>query len=93
MSDQLAKMLAERNAALVTLDMDYARRMLPTASSDEVRLLAMHKARYECTAIAAEFRHASGHWLREHGSKRMDGSELLPEGELPLPANRRRSGQ
>ena len=48
MSDPLSKMLAERNAALVTLDMDYARRMLPTASSDEVRLLAM--ARHDTNA-------------------------------------------
>lgn len=73
----------ERNRALTELDMDYARRMLPDASNDEVRMIAMHKARYDCTQIANDLRHASGAWLRERGYKRLGGIPLLPEGELP----------
>ena len=76
--------LEERNRALVSLDIDYARRMLPNATSDQVLLAAMHKARYECTVIASELRHSSGHWLRERGMGRMTGGDLLPEGCLPL---------
>jgi hypothetical protein len=85
MSDQreLESFLAARNKALIELDMDYARLMLPKASSDEVRLIALHKARYNCTAIPAEYRHASRKWLAERGYQGMAGQELLPEGELP----------
>lgn len=68
---------------LAALDMEWARKMLPTASSDHVRLLAMHKARYESPRIAAEQRHHSGEWLRQHGYGRFDGTPLMPEGELP----------
>jgi hypothetical protein len=83
MSDNVELALAERNKALENLDMEYARRMIPMATSDDVRLMAMHKARYECTDIAAEFRHQSGEWLRNNGCSRMTGDALLPEGELP----------
>lgn len=80
---QLEAALAERNRALQSLDMDYARRMLPGATSDFVRLVAMHKARYECTAVAPEARHASADWLRQHKLGRATGDDLLPEGQLP----------
>lgn len=73
---------AARNAALRILDMNYARELMPQASSDEVRLIAMHKARYSCTDIEPELRHASGAWLRERGYGAFEGP-LLPEGELP----------
>lgn len=63
--------LADRKLALETLDMAYARRNFPGASSDEVLLLAMHKARYECTDVAANLRRASGAWLKKHGYKRV----------------------
>lgn len=81
--DALQLWREERNAALRTLDMTYARYLMPDASSDEVRLLAMHKGRYECTDIEAALRSASGEWLRERGSTRMDGSPILPAGRLP----------
>lgn len=82
MDKDIEAWLAERDAALASLDMDYARRMMPDAE-DDVRLAAMHKARYECTGLAAELRHASGHWLRERELGRMTFAPLLPEGELP----------
>lgn len=79
---ELEKMLERRNKALLELDMDYARQMMP-GTSDEVRRLAMHKARYECTALPREVRHQSGEWLRAGGYRRLTGDELLPEGALP----------
>lgn len=63
--------LAERKLALETLDMAYARRNFPNASSDEVLLLAMHKARYECTDIAANLRRASEKWLKARDFNRV----------------------
>lgn len=77
------KDIAERNRALANLDMEYARKMFPGASSDYVRLAAMHKARYEMVSLPAELRHESGLWLRLNGFKRLTGQDLLPEGELP----------
>jgi len=84
MNDDLQQRLTERNRALMEIDMDYLRRMLPTATNDYVRLLSLHKARYECTAIPVTFRHASRAWLSEQHSCRLDGTPLLPEGELPI---------
>lgn len=68
-----------RNLALMELDMSYARKMLPDAANDEVRLMAMHKARYECTGIADIFRNSSKQWLVERGLKRFDGSDFTEE--------------
>lgn len=56
---------------------------MPDASSDHVRLMAMHKGRYECTDLDNAARHTSGEWLRQHGYGRMTGDPLLPEGVLP----------
>lgn len=72
----------ERNAALSSLDLNYARKMFPNASSDDVLMLTLHKARYECTGIKDYERHLSAQWLRERGYGRLHGP-LLPEGELP----------
>lgn len=79
----LKKWRVERNAALSNLDMDYARKAMPNAADDHVRLMAMHKAWVECTDLASELRHISIEWLRERGYKRMDGSDLPHTGFLP----------
>ncbi len=81
-TSELAAFLSERNRALETLDMAYAEKLMPRAHP-EVRLMAMHKARYECMAISREARMASADWLRKLGLRRLDGSGVLPEGELP----------
>jgi hypothetical protein len=81
-SDALRLFLDERNAALIALDESYVARSVPNCPP-EMRLLVLHKSRYECTGIAPEYRHASRAWLAERGFKRMTGDELLPEGELP----------
>jgi len=72
----------ERNEALMSLDMDWARRVAPHGP-DEERLIGMHKARYHCTDLPAEFRHASAAWLRERGLHGLHEAPILPEGELP----------
>lgn len=79
----LIEFLRQRDDALRTLDMDFARKLMPGASSDEVRLMALHKARYETTSMEPALRHASRAWLAERGYKRLTGTDLLPEGVLP----------
>lgn len=83
MSNSAAEWRAERNAALRDLDMEWARHTLPDVSSDKVRLMAMHEARYECTDLADELRHASGAWLAKHNCNRCNGGALLRPGLLP----------
>ena len=75
--------LKERNAKLTELDMEWARKQMPNASNDEVRLLSMHKARYECTALNRDVRITSYKWLKLRHFKLMTGDDLLPYGELP----------
>lgn len=82
-SPSLAEFLAKRNKALVELDESYVAATVPKAPP-EMRLVILHKSRYECTAIAPELRHASRKWLDDRGFKRMTGTPLLPEGVLPL---------
>ena len=74
---------AQRLQALATLDLAFARRFMPGASGDDVRIAAMHKARYDCTDLSVELRHASGDWLRAHGMGALGGRDLLPPGQLP----------
>jgi hypothetical protein len=63
--------------------MSFARKMLP-AASDEVRLIAMHKGRYECVDIDASLRKESEQWLRERNYQRMYGCGDWPtDGTLP----------
>jgi hypothetical protein len=72
-----------RNEALRTLDLVWARDCFPNASSDDVLLAAMHKARYDCVGIEDALRHDSARWLRERGLGALGGRPLLPEGQLP----------
>lgn len=81
--DTLARFKERRNQGLRDLDMEYARQQMPAASNDHVRLIAMHKARYECTDLEPQYRHTSREWLAGHSYSRLDGSALLPVGELP----------
>lgn len=81
--DDVEQFIRQRDAALIALDIGWARKFMPGASSDDVRLMAMHKARYELPHLPAEVRHASSDWLRARGHGRMNGAPLLPEGRLP----------
>ena len=78
----IAAWKAERNAALEAMDMRYAENMMPKAAP-EVRLMAMHKARYECTGISRDARLQSAAWMREHDIMRFTGTPVLPGKELP----------
>lgn len=75
--------ISGRDKAVATLDMEYARKMMPGAASDEVRLCAMHKARYEMKRIAPELRHESRAWLEKNGYKRFMDLPWPTEGGLP----------
>ena len=83
MSDEIAAWRAKRNVALMALDIHWAREHCPGASGDDVLLLALHKARYDCADLPPEARHDSGEWLRSGGYGRISGGEILPPGELP----------
>lgn len=81
--DDLQTFLAERNAALVSLDLEWARKAIGRDADPEVLLVSLHKARYECTAIDPALRRESGDWLVKNGLHRMMGTDVLPNGELP----------
>jgi hypothetical protein len=80
--DEIKAILAERDRALLALDLDYARKQFPHASSDEVLLLSMHKARYELPSLPREARLESAEWLRANHYSGY-GRPLLPPGQLP----------
>lgn len=80
---ELGHLLDERLNALRTLDVAWARREAPGASSDEVLLIALHKARYRCREIEAALRHESAEWLRSRACGDLFGEPLLPPGRLP----------
>lgn len=81
---------AERNAALIALDIEWARRNAhenwdPSRNfpGDDVLMTSMHKARVEIVAMPAELRLASVEWLRAGGLLRWNGMALPPPGVLP----------
>jgi len=64
---ELDKFKAERDAGLKALDMNYATKMMPGATVDEVRLIAMHKARIEVTSMPEALKSESKQWLISRG--------------------------
>ncbi|EJL90454.1 hypothetical protein PMI15_00267 [Polaromonas sp. CF318] len=82
MTTDLENFLHARITALRTLNIAYFKSQCPGAS-DEVALIGLHKARYECREIEASLRLESGEWLRAHGYGRLRVGEILPTGELP----------
>jgi len=71
---------AERNRILRELDTS----KVPGENWNvEMKLTALHKARYECTEIEPELRHESRKWLEERGMKRLGMLEFEPDGRLP----------
>jgi len=77
--EALGDLLAERNTALLNLDLKWARRMVGDHPSEETLLASLHKARVECMALPDEPRRASCVWLLEHGMKRMTGLKPDPD--------------
>jgi hypothetical protein len=73
----------ERFRALVQLDLEWARKAMPGETGDEVRLVAMHRARYENDKVPPDFRIESGRWLRERGLLRSNLHPVLEGDKLP----------
>jgi hypothetical protein len=71
--------------AYKTLDISWARRMLPQAATTPHGdlLIAMHKARYECKYLEDEYRHKSRDWLEGRGHLRVREQPWPTRGELP----------
>lgn len=82
--DQRAAQLA-RLAAMCRLDIEYFREQFvgDDKATDQVVMLYLHKARYECREIEDKLRLISGEYLRRNKARRWDGSSLLAPGELP----------
>jgi hypothetical protein len=80
--EELENFLAARNAALMTLNLEWARAVTP-GLGDDVLLVGMHKTRYDCTAIPDALRLESAEWLRKRGYRAIGGVPLAAPGELP----------
>lgn len=79
----IAALVADRDRALVDLDLGWVRKMLPNLPDDEAGLAALHKARYEVPTMPDELRHASREWLESRGMKRGVDAPWPPQGVLP----------
>lgn len=80
---ELAAMLRRRDAALIALDLNWARSVMGHHASALTLLAGMHKARYNIPAIPDALRHESAAWLRAHDMTDLHGIPLLPPGQLP----------
>jgi hypothetical protein len=78
-TSSLAEQLAERNAALLNLDLRWARRMVGDHPSEETLLASLHKARVECMGLPDVPRQESCRWLLAHGMKRLTGIKPDPD--------------
>jgi hypothetical protein len=67
------RFIKDRNAAFLASNLDWAKKMLPLASSDRVVEMAFHKARLEWTGCPPELREASKKRLWELGSAPLGG--------------------
>lgn len=72
-----------RDQSLRTLDVNLARLISDSKSSDEAILIGLHKTRVEASSIDRALRLESVEWLRARGYKRMYGMPLPEPGELP----------
>lgn len=73
----------KRNEIFTTLDIAGAHELLGGKGGDEILLLSIHKARYECCDISPELRQISRKWLEERGYKRMFQEPFPADGSLP----------
>lgn len=83
MTDSAAEYVEERDAALRTLDIAWAKKRAPYIREEAI-LIAMHKARYEATSIEDGLRLESRVWLEGQGYSRLGGLPF-PENKLELP--------
>ena len=81
--DEIVRFKAERNAALLTGDIDVVRAFRekwhpgdPVLSTPEVELAAMHKAITAIVTLPLEYRRRSKQWLTAHGLRCDDDGDL-----------------
>lgn len=68
MTQELKAFIKERDAALITLDLEWARKMLHHPEAGEHTLLiALHKARLGVKTIPESYKKESRQWLNELG--------------------------
>jgi hypothetical protein len=79
----LESLQRERHAALIALDLGWARQQAYGPVDGFALLAGMHKARYNIPSIPAALRHESAAWLRARGLSDIHGVPLLPPGQLP----------
>ena len=73
--DRAKKFIAERDAAFLAGDLNWARKNMPfKPSSDSVVEMAFHKARIEARHMPYGIRKESADWLVKHGCSRLDGT-------------------
>jgi len=79
----MSKFNAERNAALLTGDIEIVRAFrdkwnphLPKPSDPEIELASMHKAITSVLALPIEYRRASKRWLNARGYQSDDDGDL-----------------
>lgn len=72
--------VAVRNKALATLDLYFARSMIPDCTDEETLLAALHKARFEVPDMPDALRHESRRWLESRGLGRLRNIPW-PEGD------------
>lgn len=83
MKEPLDDYIRQRNRALMALDMDWARKVMPFPADDTVRLMAMHKARVHCVHLTDEARRESQRWLVERGLTDHLGMQIDLNAPLP----------
>jgi len=88
--NSIEEFIAERNEALISLDLDYIKKVCLESGrpesliSTDFLLSVLHMSRYEVVDLDDDIRHWSGAWLRKRGFPRMTGEPLLAFGELPI---------
>jgi hypothetical protein len=83
---ELDLFLEERNAALRSLNIEWARKQSPNLPESSL-LMALHKVRYECIDMPDELRQQSRAWLEVRKLGRMYGMGFSADGSLPVGAN------
>jgi hypothetical protein len=80
---ELTRYNQEMTEVLIDLDLVKARRFMTRDLTDEIILVALHRARVHATTVPRELRLESVEWLREHDIPDLSGGALPPPGELP----------
>jgi hypothetical protein len=81
---ELTRFNDEMTQVLISLDLVAARKFMTSELTDEIILVALHRARVHATSVEKYLRLESLEWLRAHGISDMYGAPLPPPGTLPM---------